>query len=283
MPAARSGKIQTAGKSHIGRVRTVNQDAIAELRQGEPPLHVLVVADGMGGHRGGEVASQMAVEALLETLRAGAKAPAEDLRLGFQAANRRVHAAGREDPALFGMGTTLVCLLFDAQDRAWIAHVGDSRAYRLRGDRLEPLTADHSVVGELVRRGRIDEEEARHHPQRNELLRAIGTQEEVEVDVREVESLPGDRFLLCSDGLSSLVEDAEIAALLADVPLADAVDALVERANERGGFDNVSVQVAEVPPAEGRGEGPSRAVTWMMWAAVLGAITLGLWLLRSLP
>ncbi len=268
-------QVEVAERSDVGQVRKANQDAVAEVRAAQAEIRALIVADGMGGHRGGEVASRLAVETLTQKLETSAAAPEEALRVGFETANARVHEAGGRDPALLGMGTTLVCLVLDANGGAWVGHVGDSRAYRLRDGRLELLTDDHSVVGELMRAGRISPEEARVHPQRNELLRAIGTQPTVLVDVQSVEVRAGDRFLLCSDGLTSMVSDAEIAEIAAGPELEQAAQALVDRANEEGGLDNVTVQLVRIP---GTGAGPPgpRALGWWI-AAAASALALGLW------
>jgi protein phosphatase len=137
--------------------------------------------------------------------------------------------------------------LFESADRGWVAHVGDSRAYRLRGGKFDQLTEDHSVVGALIRMGHISEEEARLHPQRNEILRAIGTNAHVEVQVAALQLQPGDRYLLCSDGLSGLVSDPEIRDVLASDSPQDAVRHLVDMANLEGGSDNITVQVAAIP------------------------------------
>ena len=144
------------------------------------------------------------------------------------------------------MGTTGVALLLEPDGRAWVANVGDSRAYRLRDGRLEQLTLDHSLVAELVRRGMLTAEEAQVHPRRNEVLRSLGVEAEVSVDVTAVDVQAGDQYLLCSDGLSGVVDDQEIAAVLIAEAPADAVRRLVDAANERGGPDNVTVLIARV-------------------------------------
>ncbi|MCZ6463305.1 MAG: Stp1/IreP family PP2C-type Ser/Thr phosphatase [Proteobacteria bacterium] len=268
-------QVEVAERSDVGQVRKANQDAVAEVRAAQPEIRALIVADGMGGHRGGEVASRLAVETLTQKLETGAAAPEEALRVGFETANARVYEAGGRDPALLGMGTTLVCLLLDASGGAWVGHVGDSRAYRLRDGRLELLTDDHSVVGELLRAGRISSEEARVHPQRNELLRAIGTQPTVLMDVQSVEVRAGDRFLLCSDGLTSMVPDSEIAEIAALPELERAAQALVDRANAEGGLDNVTVQLVRIPGIGAAASG-TRALGWWI-AAGASALALGLW------
>ncbi len=235
------------GMTDIGQVREVNQDYCGEFADPAHTRRLFIVADGMGGHLGGEVASRMAVETAAEVFESGGDDPAALLRIALETANQRVHAAAQNDMELAGMGTTGVCLLFEAGGRGWVAHVGDSRAYRLRGDSFEQITEDHSVVGALIRMGHITEEEARMHPQRNEILRAIGTNEDVEVQVTPLDIQPGDRYLLCSDGLSGLVLDADIAEVMARQEPEDAVRTLVQMANLEGGNDNITVQVVSIP------------------------------------
>lgn len=279
----------TGGMSDIGQVREVNQDYCGEFDDPESKRRLLIVADGMGGHLGGEVASRMAVETAAEIFRAGGGDPDELLRRAFEVANERVHKAAQEDMELAGMGTTGVCLLFEPEGRGWVAHVGDSRAYRLRGGRLEQITEDHSVVGALIRMGHISEEEARMHPQRNEILRAIGTNDEVEVQVTQLDLEPGDVYLLCSDGLSGLVPDAEIESVLNRLEPQDAVRTLVQMANLEGGNDNITVQIARVPgeprekarttevivaPEIGERTGPP---AWV-WIAGIGLVGVLAWL-----
>ena len=280
--------------SDVGQVRSVNQDYCAEFSDAASGRRMLLVADGMGGHRGGEVASRMAVEAAGEIFAEAGSDAQRLLRRAFETANARVHEAALADKGLGGMGTTVVCLLFENRGRGWVAHVGDSRAYRMRGNKFEQLTEDHSVVGALIRMGHISEEEARLHPQRNEILRAIGTNEHVEVQITPLQLQPGDRYLLCSDGLSGLVSDDEIRDVLGQDAPQDAVRHLVEMANLEGGSDNITVQVVAIP-GEPLQEGddtqqmpvaklPARSdLPLWMWAA--GAVLIGLlaWLLIRSP
>jgi protein phosphatase len=231
----------------VGQVREINQDYCGEFGDPEHGRRLFVIADGMGGHRGGEVASRIAVETTAEVFEAGGDDPADLLRVALETANVRVHEAAQENRDLAGMGTTGVCLLFETGGRGWVAHVGDSRGYRLRGGDFEQITEDHSVVGALIRMGHITEAEARLHPQRNEILRAIGTNAEVEVQVTPLDLQPGDRYLLCSDGLSGLVTDADIAEVLGRMEPEDAARTLVQMANLAGGSDNITVQVVSIP------------------------------------
>ncbi|MCG8592669.1 MAG: Stp1/IreP family PP2C-type Ser/Thr phosphatase [Proteobacteria bacterium] len=235
-----------AARSDVGRVREANEDACGEFH-GVNGSRLFVVADGMGGHRGGATASRVALEALRDSFQTSDKPTPEVLAEAFDSANRQVYQVSADNVELRGMGTTLVTLLLDRGDDAWVGHVGDSRAYRLRAGAIEPLTADHSVVAEMMRRGLLTAEEAAVHPRRNEILRSIGVDSRVEPEMTRVEVQPGDRFLLCSDGLTSLVSDSEIAAVLEREPPSQAVNTLVELANTRGGYDNVTVSIVAIP------------------------------------
>ena len=239
--------------SDIGRKREKNQDAYLVA----PDLRLFGVADGMGGHNGGEVASDLAVRtidahvrahrAVLESARAVPIEPCDDVaRLFVEAvrrANRVIHEAGKEDPELTGMGTTASGVLFTG-DRAIVAHVGDSRVYLVRDDRILQVTDDHSLVYQQVKAGLITEEQARKSPFKNVIMRSVGVAEDVEVDVVEVDVRSGDTFLACSDGLSNLVDDAEIATIVREHFLHRVPEVLVDLANERGGGDNITVVVA---------------------------------------
>ena len=208
--------------------------------------------------------------------------------MALERANRAVNTASERDGSLAGMGTTCVALLFGRDGKAWVAHVGDSRAYRLSAGRLSQLTNDHSVVGELMRMGKITSEQARNHPQRNEILRAIGTQESVSVDLSPVPVEPGDRFLLCSDGLSTMLSDTRIADVLGREAPEHAARILVDLANEHGGADNISVQIAAVPGtprpasnAERNGRESAGIRGLLVWGAALLAVAWLFWLLMG--
>jgi protein phosphatase len=248
-------RLAIAASSDTGRKRSQNED-----RVGSDPAHgIAVLADGMGGHKGGEIASAMAVETVLGELAAGLEAGAgpEDAQ-GFsgesalarhvvEQANRRILEAAASQPQYEGMGTTLVIALF-YDDQLTIAHVGDSRAYRLRGGRLEQLTRDHTLMQELVERGFYTPEEARESLNRNIVTRALGIEEAVQVDLQEDIALPGDLYLLCSDGLNDMVDDQTIGFTLSKFGdnLEEAARQLIEQANERGGSDNISVVLVKV-------------------------------------
>jgi PPM family protein phosphatase len=238
---------RTYAVSDPGRRRRQNEDSYVV----SPPL--FAIADGMGGAQAGEIASRIAVEAL------GAEADSDgEQRLAnlIREANRRVFVRSNEDAAASGMGTTITAALVADDGSVTIGHVGDSRAYRLRGDRLEQLTEDHSLVAELVRSGRLSAEEAESHPQRSVITRAVGTDPEVDADVFTLPGEPGDLFLLCSDGLTDMVDDNEIQRVLSegrDDLEATARD-LVNRANRGGGEDNITVVFFELEEGEPVGD-----------------------------
>ncbi len=242
--------VRAASLSDVGLRRSTNQDSYGEFERG-PGTRLWVVADGMGGHRGGETASRVAVETMGRVFgeTPDGTAPPELLRAAFEHANAEVHDLARRTPELAGMGTTGVALLL-RDGSAWVGHVGDSRAYRMRGGRLEAMTQDHSLVAELQRRGFVTAEEAAVHPRRNEVLRSIGIEPEVQVDLAAISVEPGDRFLLCSDGLCGVVPEDEIAPVLASDAPERAVRRLVELAIARGAPDNVTVQVVAIGDAE---------------------------------
>ncbi len=232
--------LRAAASSDVGLRRKANEDRYAL----SPDLGLYLVADGMGGHSAGQVASRLAAETALEAVQALAgtsSSLAEKLRYSVAAANRAIYTRSAEDPELNGMGTTLVAILAGG-GRAALAHVGDSRAYLLRGGGIRRLTDDHSIVGELLRRQEISEEDAREHPHRHVLTRALGVRRSVEPDLVELTPAPSDVFVLCSDGLTNHVEDDEIAKTVRDNPdLQEAAERLVDFANGRGGDDNTTV------------------------------------------
>ena len=228
--------------THPGRVRPNNEDAIAL----EPAIGLAVLADGMGGYNAGEVASAMATTHIARLL--GPQAPAgltEDAVVrAVESANRAIWAAAATHAEYSGMGTTVVVALF-GEGRLLLAHVGDSRAYRVRGGQLVQLTRDHSFQQEQIDAGLLMPEEAFTAPHRNLVTRALGVEATVEVEIHGHGVLPEDLYLLCSDGLSDMLPDAELAALLAGGGnLAEMADRLVDAANARGGRDNISVILA---------------------------------------
>ncbi len=239
----------------VGRLRAVNEDSILTA---EP---VFAVADGMGGHAAGEVASQVALASMQEQLAPGVDHTIEDLVEAVQAANRAIYQRALDDPNLRGMGTTLTGVAVvqrDGADRLAVVNVGDSRTYVVQDGILHQITRDHTYVEDLVAAGEITAEEARFHPRRHIITRALGIDPEVQVDAWEAVPGPGDRYLVCSDGLFNEIDDGQIAAVLTGTEdPQEAADKLVELANAAGGRDNVSVVVVDVaadPPESGATE-----------------------------
>jgi protein phosphatase len=240
----------------IGQVRERNEDSFLV----DPPLYA--VADGMGGHRGGAVASELALETVEALARAGKGRLAEQVR----EANRAVFERSMHDRAVSGMGTTLTAAVVD-EEGAHLAHVGDSRAYLLRAGALRQLTEDHTLVNRMVKAGEISPQEAEVHPHRNVVTRALGTEPDVQVDEDDVPLLEGDRLLLCSDGLTNMVTEEQIQAILESTPAPqDAATRLVRAANRAGGIDNITVIVldvreddADAPPTTAGGPGSADA------------------------
>ena len=233
-------KLQAAARSDVGRRRSANEDAFAVA----PAQGLYLVADGMGGHVAGQLASRLAATSALEALEkiAGSDAaPTERLRYCVAYANHSIFATAQAKPEVAGMGTTLVVVLA-AGGRLALAHVGDSRAYLARDKRIRQLTDDHSLVAELVKRRELSPQDARGHPHRHVLTRALGVRRQVEADLAEFTPAAGDLVVLCSDGLTTHVADDEIVAITAATDDLDAACAqLVELANRRGGEDNVTV------------------------------------------
>ncbi len=230
-------------KTHKGLVRPSNQDSLLVSRS------MYGVADGMGGHRGGETASRIAVQVVRNLLQN--KTPEEhSLRIAVEAANRRIFDMQRHDLALSGMGTTFT-LLWEGKAEMLVAHVGDSRAYLFRDGKLTCQTQDHSVVGELLRNRVITPAMAKTHPYRSVITRALGTDPTVEADLLHVNKKDGDLWLVCSDGLYNMVEDDEIALTLASQEGERAADRLLELALEHGGHDNVSLVLGRVTEVGG--------------------------------
>src|SRR2546425_10743493 len=229
---------QRAAVTDPGRRRRRNEDAFVL----GPPL--CAVADGMGGAQAGEIASRIAASVLRDAPADSGEAAVATL---IQEANRRVYEAAATDEARSGMGTTITAALVE-DGAVRIGHVGDSRAYRVRDGSLEQLTEDHSLVAELVRSGRLSPEEADVHPQRSVITRALGTDPDVDVDTFSVEARPGDVFMLCSDGLTSMVDDQSILDIVEQhrSSLEQAARTLVDAANRGGGEDNITVVVFEI-------------------------------------
>ena len=233
--------------SDVGRVRSGNEDSYLV----QEPL--FVVADGMGGHVAGDVASRLAVKTIGESLNDGITEP-EQLADAVKGANSAIWEQAHSDPTLQGMGTTCT-LVFIRNDEIHIAHVGDSRAYLLRDGKLHQITEDHTLVGRMVREGRLRPEQAEHHPQRSIITRALGVDGHVDVDLSSLAIREGDRVLICSDGLTSMVDGDTIESVVAgtDDPQA-AVDRLIDHANQAGGEDNITAVILSFDGNEQRAE-----------------------------
>ena len=241
-------------RTDVGRQRQANEDSYLA----RSPL--FVVADGMGGAQAGEVASLTAIQAFQAGLPDGS--PEESIERTIAVANHNIYEQAHADASLAGMGTTITVAAVDADtEQVYIGHVGDSRAYRLRDGIIQRLTRDHSLVEEMRRRGQITEEQAEDHPQRSIITRALGPEPEVQADLTAVPSEPGDVFLLCSDGLTTMISDEKISEILAGATSLDAAArTLVDEANRAGGRDNITVVIFQVEdPARPlpRGEQPT--------------------------
>ncbi|MGO9830477.1 MAG: Stp1/IreP family PP2C-type Ser/Thr phosphatase [Myxococcaceae bacterium] len=262
-------KAASAGLTDVGRKRDHNEDSFLI----DEELQLYVVADGMGGHAGGGTASRIAVETIDKRLRdlraaeAPSPAPAnlqdsavpETIRSAVEQACLAIFAKAQEDPELAGMGTTVISLLLD-DAHAFFAHVGDSRAYLIRGELIQQISEDHSLVNEQIKAGMITPEEARHSRYRNIITRSVGFEEEVQVDVMGLLAEPGDVFILCSDGLANMMEDTEILEIVRANPLEEIPAKLIELANERGGDDNITVIAVRAELDDGPEPRTSRVV-----------------------
>lgn len=244
----------------MGRKRSHNEDSYLI----DEDLQLYVVADGMGGHAGGGTASRIAVETIDQQMWGARKAqdnpfavdgllqdsPLPDfLRQAVERACAAIFKTAQDEAHLAGMGTTVITLCVRGE-HALFAHVGDSRAYLLRGDLIQQVSEDHSLVNEQIKAGMITPEEAKHSRYKNIITRSVGFEEEVQVDVMGIVALPGDSFVLCSDGLANLVEENEILEIVKNHSLADAPKKLIELANDRGGDDNITVIVVTMEEAK---------------------------------
>jgi len=238
-------RLSSAAGTHVGLIRPQNEDSYLC----EHPLYA--VADGLGGHAAGEVASALVVERLTELSFGDDVAPdaaQQELAEAVRDANRRIHRSAAEDPQHAGMGTTVTAAVA-VGDTLCFAHVGDSRGYLLRGGELSQVTEDHTPVQRAVRAGVISAEEAQHHPSRHVLAQAVGLDVDVEVDTPRVDLQPGDRVVLCTDGMTDPIPDADIPGVIGDADGPEAaVEALITAALQRGGPDNVTIVVVDAAP-----------------------------------
>ncbi len=247
-------EIDASVQTDKGCVREINEDSGRMVRPADPRLlaekgTLVVVADGMGGHSAGEVASQMAADVVSRLYYDSPEGPAAALKAAVEEANRRIHEAAAADESKHGMGTTCTALALRGAE-GFAAHVGDSRLYMLRAGKLYQLSEDHSAVNEMVKLGIITKEQARTHEDKNVILRALGTTPEVEVSALEPFAVrEGDRYLLCSDGLHDLVLEDEIASILSETTdIHAAGERLIALAKERGGHDNITVGIIAIMP-----------------------------------
>lgn len=242
-------RLSYAGLSEAGRVRSINQDShfVGEMETG----YVAVVADGMGGHKTGEVASQKAVETIRQELSEASSHPPGALAKAVQAANLEIFDYASLHPEHQGMGTTLTTVFIDDQV-GLVGHVGDSRAYLIRNNDIRQLTFDHSWVAEQVRQGVITQDEARRHRLRNVITNALGSTQEVKLDLLYFEVQQGDKLLLCSDGVSMLLTEEVMKEIVMQHPPEEAAKQLIAEANRRGSPDNITAVVMEVETVENR-------------------------------
>lgn len=238
--------MKTFSISDIGKNREMNQDYVytSENAVGNLP-NLFIVADGMGGHKAGEFASKFTVETIVESVRTNEqKEPVRIIEEAIQTANRELIQKARQDETMAGMGTTVVVVTVIG-DKAFVANVGDSRMYVI-GEEITQVTRDHSLVEEMVRMGELAKDAAKDHPDKNIITRAVGAAQDVDVDFFEVELYPQDYILMCSDGLTNMVEDEDIRRIVqSQRDVAERVEKLVETANDHGGQDNITVVVIE--------------------------------------
>jgi serine/threonine protein phosphatase PrpC len=248
-------RIEVAGETNVGMKRTHNEDNFSILED----AGLYIVADGMGGHASGEVASKMAVDALKEFFQSTASDPErtwpykmdrskgyEENRLitGIKLANLRIYESAQRDPRQRGMGTTIVTM-FAVEDGVYVAHVGDSRGYRIRDGKIEQLTEDHSLLNDYIKMKRLTPEEIANFPHKNVIVRALGMKDTVKVDTRFEQPRAGDTYILCSDGLSGPVTDPDMLDIVQNSgDLKTAASRLIQRANEHGGPDNITCVLA---------------------------------------
>lgn len=234
--------MEIKGITDIGQIRSSNQDSFYIDTNGK----WCVVADGMGGHNGGEIASKIAVETVKENMVGFDKDDfVEKFQELCQKANTAIYNAASEDASLYGMGTTIVLCGF-LKNKVTVAHIGDSRAYLLSGNKLKRITRDHSVVQDLLDNGTITEEQAKVHPQKNYITRAVGTDIDVEADISTHTFKKNDSIIICSDGLTSMVDDSAILEISKENPPGVAVQKLAALANIKGGKDNITVVIARM-------------------------------------
>ncbi len=239
--------IKTFSITDIGKKRKMNQDYVYTSEMPVGPLpNLFLVADGMGGHKAGDYASKCAIETIVETVESSRDTETVSvLEKAIRRANDVVRQTAESDEAMNGMGTTLVAATLDG-DRLCVANVGDSRLYIVGGREIRQITRDHSLVEEMVRMGGLKREQAKNHPEKNIITRAIGAEDEIDIDFFSVELKPGDVVLMCTDGLTNMIEDEEIRMILhGQRDLVEKAESLVNAANNNGGKDNIAVVLIE--------------------------------------
>lgn len=251
-------KLRYAGNTHVGKKRTHNEDTLLVVEE----ENLYMVADGMGGHASGEVAAEMAVTTIAEffeetsaddditwpyKMEKGRKYEENRLAAGIKLANLRIYETAAQNPAQRGMGTTIVVLAFSG-DNAYLGHVGDSRIYRLRDNEMDLVTEDHSLLNDYIKMKDLTEQEIENFPHKNVIVRALGMKETVQVDVAQEDPLPGDLYMLCSDGLNGMITDAVIKEIMVEHQddLEACCEGLIQAANDGGGNDNVTIVVVKV-------------------------------------
>lgn len=269
--------IEWQALSDVGRTRQNNQDFLGTHESKEGDCSLFVVADGMGGHAAGEIASKMAVESVIdEFVSHAAKHDGPRLVASIEKANTRICDAAKSDLSYQGMGTTCVALVM-RRATATIAHVGDSRAYLIRESRITQMTRDHSPIWEMVEKGEITREEARSHPSRNMISRSLGIKTNISVELHPnpIAVCSNDIFLLCSDGLTSKLDDPEILRIVLDRDsLKEGCRELIRSANDRGGDDNISVILVKALPGQGKEKAGKNMPAWWIFAAIAALILL---------
>jgi serine/threonine protein phosphatase PrpC len=240
--------MQVASLTHIGNVRSINED---KLYMGEP--YLFIIADGMGGHKAGEVASSSAVDFIRDILfddlannRIDKFDIADRIVEAVIGANKHVYSKSLADKELLGMGTTIVCMVI-YENKAYVANVGDSRLYIIRNGSIAQVTHDHSYVAELLKAGNITQEEAINHSKKNLITRAVGYQEQVEVDIQIIEISEDDILFMCTDGITNMISDLEVATIIkSNDDINKSCNYIIEEANRRGGFDNSTLIIIKV-------------------------------------
>jgi serine/threonine protein phosphatase PrpC len=237
-------ELRFQARTDKGLVRANNEDSYLAREEGR----LFAVCDGLGGHAAGEIASRIAIDTLNEKVHDGADGSSRILSEAVEEANRKILRDQQQNPQNLGMGTTLSALWLPVPDqsKAWVAHIGDSRIYQLREGELAQLTEDHSPVYRLFKEGTLSKDQIRMHPQKNLIERSLGLTTAVQCDIFAVETKPRDRYLLCTDGLSDSLSDAEIGEVLQSEEWAEVAPRLIRGALERGGFDNITVVIVEI-------------------------------------